>query len=458
MEYLSTRNQHRLFSFSQVVLEGLAPDGGLFVPKSIPNFSSNLDELARLNYQELAAELFVPFCAPCLSKSQLQTIVQSAYSSFPSTPLRLVHLSNHSILELFYGPTLSFKDYALQLLAEFFEQLLPRGQQLNLLAATSGDTGSAAIAAVAGKKNLAIFTLFPDGKVSPIQKLQMTSAEAANVYNLAVAGNFDDCQKIIKQIFADLNFKNKFQLGAVNSINWARILGQIPHYFYAGLRHKKAFPKEPLKFCIPTGNFGHIYAGFIARQMGLPIEQLILATNENNILTRVVQSGEYKIQQAVTTLAPAMDIQRASNFERYLYHLYGGNTKQITSLMLDLQNTNFFMLPDTKRQRIKQDFLSETASKQEVIHTIKKYYKTENYLMDPHTAVGVSAATKLSKERTICLSTAHYAKFYETIEKIINSKVELPPSIKKLFVKTQRFDRVAASSEQVTRFMLNKLS
>ena len=283
MKYISTRNKICAFDFSSVVLEGLAPDGGLFIPSVLPDFSKNLNKFSQLSYQDLACEIFFPFCKESFEKKQLKEIIYKTYQNFSDPPCKLQHLKTHSILELFSGPTLSFKDYALQLLGNFFEKLLEKGKKINVLAATSGDTGSAAIYALQEKKNCSIVTLFPKNRISLIQKLQMATVVADNVFNLEVAGNFDDCQRIIKQVFQDLAWKKKYHLGAVNSINWARILGQITHYFYAGLKQKQDFPNEELIFSVPTGNFGHIYAGWLAKKMGLPIKKLLLATNENNI-------------------------------------------------------------------------------------------------------------------------------------------------------------------------------
>lgn len=458
MEYISTRNSKKIFSFSETVLEGLAADGGLLIPKTLPDFSQQLGNLENLSYQQLANTLLIPFCEPCLSAKQIHRIVHQSYQNFTEPPLKLQHLSQHSILELFYGPTLSFKDYALQLLANFFEELLPKSEKMNILGATSGDTGSAAISAMANKKNLSIFTLFPKDKVSFVQKLQMTTVVAPNVYNLEIAGNFDDCQNIIKQIFTELPFKKKFRLGAINSINWARILGQITHYFYAGLLQKKAYPNQPLIFCVPTGNFGHIYAGLLAKKMGLPIEKLLLATNENDILTRLIHQGKYQVQEFVKTLSPAMDIQKASNFERYLYLLCKEDTKQVVSLMQKFQQTGEFTLQKEQRKKIAEDFLSDTATQEQVKQTIKKYYHNENYLLDTHTAVGISVAEKLSHSRTICFATAHPAKFYETIEKIINNKIELPFSVKQLFPKKQKLYEMKAQKEEIMSFIEKKLA
>jgi threonine synthase len=291
-----------------------------------------------------------------------------------------------------------------------------------------------------------------------VQKLQMTTVLADNVYNLEVKGNFDDCQRVIKEIFSELAFKKKFQLGAINSINWARILGQITHYFYAGLKQLKEKPQDELHFCVPTGNFGHIYAGLVAKKMGLPIKKLILATNENDILTRLINEGSYQVQEAVATLAPAMDIQRASNFERYLYFLCDQDTQQVASMMKKFQEHNCLNLSRGQRKKMATDFISASANQEQVSKTIQKYYSEQHYLLDTHTAVGVFVAEQLSPSRTICLSTAHPAKFYDSIEKIIQKEIPKPPSIQQLFSKKQKMEKIAASKEQVMQFVQEKLS
>lgn len=459
MEYISTRGKSNPLNFSKTVLEGLAPDGGLFLPQTIPNFSKKLQELAKLTYQELAVELFIGFVSPDYNKEQLKKLIATAYSSFPKEPAKLKHLKKHSILELFYGPTMSFKDYALQFLGCLFEDILKKRQtKLNILGATSGDTGSAAIYAVKGKKNITITMLFPKGMVSHVQKLQMSTIIDDNIFNLEIAATFDDCQNLIKNTFEKHNLKQKFHLGAVNSINWARILAQTTHYFYAGLQFIRDFPNQNLNFCIPTGNFGNIYAGFLAKKMGLPVVKLILATNENDILVRTIQQGDYSILAPQKTLSPAMDIQKASNFERYLYYLCKQDSEQVCLLMHQLKNKSAFQLDKKQILKMQQDFLAAAAPQPEANQTLKNYYEQEDYLMDTHTAVGVTVANKLCEERVICLATAHPAKFYDTIEPILKTKVALPPAIQKLFTKQQKVFSIANQEQQLEDFLTKNLS
>ena len=296
--------------------------------------------------------------------------------------------------------------------------LSKKNKQLNILGATSGDTGSAAIHSIKDKKNLAIFMLFPEGKVSPIQKMQMSTVLDKNVFNLEVAGNFDDCQNIIKEIFQNQPFKKRYSLGAVNSINWARILAQITHYFYAVLSFQKKFStKEKVNICVPTGNFGNVFAGYLAKKMGLPVDKIIIATNENNILTRVVQTGNYSIKKTVATSSPAMDIQKASNFERYLYYLCNQDNKKVLDLMLQLQEKKSFQLDAAQKKKMQSDFLSDFATQKEVERTIKKYYEKEGYLLDTHTAVGVECSRKIKPQKNDLLGYSPPCKRLSTNRK-----------------------------------------
>ena len=459
MEYFSTRNSSLKKSFSDIVIEGLAPDGGLYLPCQVPDFKNSLKKLSELSYPDLAAELFVPFFGSDYKREEINSLAQKSYLAFPKPPLKLMHLEQHSVLELFYGPTFSFKDYAMQFLGNLFEFVLrKKNKQLNILGATSGDTGSAAIYSIRGKKNLAIFMLFPEGKVSPIQKMQMSTVLDKNVFNLEVAGDFDDCQNIIKGIFQNQPFKKRYSLGAVNSINWARILAQITHYFYAALSFQKDYPKHKINFCVPTGNFGNVFAGYLAKKMGLPVDKIIIATNENNILTRAVQTGNYSMKKAIATSSPAMDIQKASNFERYLYYLCNQDNKKVLDFMLQLQEKKSFQLDAAQKKKMQSDFLSDFATQKEVERTIKKYYEKEGYLLDTHTAVGVSVAEKLNLKRTICLATAHPAKDYQPIEKIIKNQVPFPPEIEPLFSKEEKTYKIAASQEKIEEFIAEKLA
>ncbi|NQZ59062.1 MAG: threonine synthase, partial [Lentisphaeraceae bacterium] len=350
-----------------------------------------------------------------IPRTDLKRLIDESYATFSDSLVCPVKkLNGISVLELFHGPTLAFKDVALQFLGKLFAYILDeRGTSLNILGATSGDTGSAAIEGVRGQKNINIFMMHPAGKTSPLQELQMTSVLDENVFNIAVEGNFDDCQALMKGAFADLDFKDKYSLGAVNSVNWARILAQTVYYFHAW---SQLDSDEAVNFCVPTGNFGDIFAGFIARSMGLPINKLVLASNENDILAKFFNSGVYQRGEVKFTVSPAMDIQVSSNFERFLYFLVGKNPELVSSYMNEFNETGKITVDDKFMQT--NDFLiAATTNTAETHSAIKKYWNDEEYLLDPHTAVGVFVAESFDLEGpVICLSTAHPAKFPDAIK------------------------------------------
>jgi threonine synthase len=339
MKYISTRGGIQPISFKDAVIMGLATDGGLLLPESYPTVShAELSAWRSLSYQQLAFEIISRYVDD-IPAADLKQLIHRSYATFVHPEVTpLVRQNGVWILELFHGVTLAFKDVALQLLGNIFEYILAeRQERLNIIGATSGDTGSAAIHGVRGKKGINIFILHPYGKTSPVQAMQMTTVTDDNVHNIAIRGTFDDCQNIIKTLFNDLEFKEKYSMGAVNSINWARVLAQVVYYFYAWLRVKET-GDEPVCFSVPTGNFGDIFAGYVAKRMGLPIEKLLLATNENNILTRFINDGDYSLVDVVATVSPSMDIQVASNFERYLYHLFGDKPKRVLSAFAEIRD------------------------------------------------------------------------------------------------------------------------
>lgn len=415
MKYISTRGGVEPIPFKDAVMMGMASDGGLLIPENFPNISDKLKSWRSLSFQELAFEIFSLYIDDISSKD-LKKLIHNSYSTFEHdlvTPV--ARQKNLDILELFHGPTLAFKDVALQFLGNTFEHILAeRDGKLNILGATSGDTGSAAIQGVKGKKNIHIFIMHPDGRTSPLQALQMTSVLDENVFNIAVDGSFDDCQNIMKETFADLDFKEKYQLGAVNSVNWARILAQTVYYFHA--YNQVAEEGQEISFSVPTGNFGDIFAGYIARSMGLPIDKLILATNENDILSRFFNSGVYQMVGDVNfTISPAMDIQIASNFERYLFFLVNRDPKRVNELMNAFKSTGTMSLTEEEMKN-NECFISSSAGTEKTLATIKKYWDQEKYILDPHTSVGVTVAEELDLQtRTVCLSTAHPAKFPDAI-------------------------------------------
>jgi threonine synthase len=459
MKYISTRGNIAPIGFKDAVMMGLATDGGLILPESIPQIDrETLSAWSRLSYPELAFNVISLF-ADDIPKQDLKELIDRSYASFDhpdTTPL--VRKDGVYILELFHGPTLAFKDVALQLLGNLFEYLLKeRGEKMNILGATSGDTGSAAIAGVRGKENINIFILHPHLKTSPIQALQMTTVLDENVHNIAVKGTFDDCQEIVKSLFNDLDFKKEYALGAVNSINWARVLAQVVYYFYAWGRLPE---QQEVVFSVPTGNFGDIFAGYLAKRMGLPIEKLLLATNENNILSRFVASGDYSLGQVVQTVSPSMDIQLASNLERYLYYLFNESPQRVRDAFAELQQTGRIVFSKEEIERVQSEFLTCSVSEQQTLETIASFNSETGYILDPHTAVGVRGALECVADRAsvICLATAHPAKFGEAVEKGIGFPPPLPPQLAALIGLESRCEVMEADREQIKRFVQEKAS
>jgi len=457
MKYLSTRGKIEPIGFKDAVMMGLATDGGLILPEEIPAVSpETLAAWRTLSYRDLAYQV-ISLYATDIPPAVLKELIDRSYASFnhpETTPL--VHEDGVYILELFHGPTLAFKDVALQLLGNLFEYLLKeRGEHLNILGATSGDTGSAAIAGVRGKENINIFILHPHLKTSPIQARQMTTVLDANVHNIAVKGTFDDCQGIVKSLMNDLEFKKEYCLGAVNSINWARVLAQVVYYFYAWARLPEG---DAVTFAVPTGNFGDIFAGYVAKRMGLPIKKLLLATNENNILTRFVKDGDYSLGSVVQTVSPSMDIQLASNFERYLYFLYDENPATVREAFAELENTGRIAFTDEQLARVREEFSTASVGEQETIDTIAEFYKKTGYLLDPHTAVGVRAAQREVKDGSaaVCLATAHPAKFGDAVERGIGFPPPLPPELAKLESLPTRCEIMDPDRLAVKSFLMEK--
>ena len=457
MRYISTRGGIEPLGFQDAVMMGLARDGGLLLPETLPTIEpSVLDRWQHLPYQQLAREVLALFIDD-IPAHDLEDLVDRSYASFAHPQVTPVCKQGEVyILELFHGPTLAFKDVALQLLGNLFEYVLTRtGGFMNILGATSGDTGSAAIAGVRGKNNINIFILHPHGRTSPIQALQMTTVLDPNVFNIAVHGTFDDAQGIVKEIFNDLTFRDSYRLGAVNSINWARVLAQVVYYVYAYLKLRK-IGSNSIDFSVPTGNFGDIFAGYVARKL-LPascIHTLILATNANDLLTRFVTRGDYSRGQVIATSSPSMDIQIASNFERYLYYLRDENGAQVRQDMDGFAATGVLDLSAFK-ERVAQDFRSCSVSEAETIETIGDFHRQHGYLLDPHTAVGVRAALELkAPERpVVCLATAHPAKFGAAVVQAIGSEPPLPPALAGLTGKESRCAVLDAKTAVIRDFI-----
>jgi threonine synthase len=418
MRYISTRGAQEPLGFKAAVMTGLARDGGLLLPAEIPYVASRLPAWQTLSYPDLAFEIMQLFCD--IPAPDLQSIIRRSYSTFRHPDITpVVSVDDIHVLELFHGPTLAFKDVALQFLGNVFEYILDQdNRELNILAATSGDTGSAAICGVRGREHIRIFVMHPRGRVSPTQERQMTSVLDDNVFNIAVEGTFDDCQRIMKELFSDLAFKDHYSLGTVNSINWARVLAQVVYYFFAAFRVMRLTGAHRIRFSIPTGNFGDIFAGYIAQRMGLPISRLILATNENDILSRFFNTGEYRQGDVHSTISPSMDIQVASNFERYLFYRTGEDALVLRDLMAGFGKSGRLTVAPLPDGRIDDLISAGSANTAETLATIRKFHQDHGYLLDPHTAVGVHVAEqhRHTGEPMICLATAHPAKFSHAIQ------------------------------------------
>jgi threonine synthase len=455
MKYQSTRGARPLISFQDAVMTGLARDGGLFLPAAIPDVRPELAAWRKLNYAGLAFEIMRRFAD--LPPADLRALIARSLAAFrhpeiaPVVPLGRLHL-----LELFHGPTLAFKDIALQFLGHLFAyELDRRGGQLNILAATSGDTGSAAIHGIRGRPRMRIFVLYPHGRVSPLQERQMTTVPDANVFALAVAGSFDDCQNIVKALFGDLAFRDRAALGAVNSINWARLLSQIVYYFYAAFRVMERTGKARVRFAVPTGNFGDIFAGYLAWRMGLPVGRLVLATNENDILARFFNTGVYRRGRVCRTLSPSMDIQVASNFERYLFSRAGEDPGRLSRWMEEFQAGGELRIEPGPDGAVDPLFAAGTADTAACLAAIRETHAAHGYLLDPHSAVGVHVAQAFldPEEPMICLATAHPAKFAEAIRQATGRDLARHEILDALAGLPERRTVLPASVQAVRAFM-----
>ncbi len=459
MKYLSTRGKTSPLTFMEAGLAGLAPDGGLLIPESLPDLSGDLERLSRLDYAGLAREIFTRFVGD-IGPAELEGMVGRAYAGFrhPDTA-PAVRVGDRWVLELFHGPTLAFKDMAMQFLAQFFSHALARrGERLNILGSTSGDTGSAAIHGVRGQERVRIFMMHPEGRTSPLQELQMTSVLDENVHNLAVKGTFDDCQRIMKTLFADLPFKERHQLGAVNSVNWIRVMAQIVYYFHAGLKVMRESGVDRVQFSVPTGNFGNILAGYYAGRMGLPVSRLILATNENDILARFFNSGIYEAGAVAHTISPSMDIQVASNFERHLYEVLDGDTREVSRVMEGFGREGRVDLSERRSHPALALFRAGRADRAETLECIRKVHGATGYVLDPHTAVGVVVGDRLRESGVplVCLATAHPAKFPDALREAIGIE-PTHPVLEALKGAPTRCVRLPGEVEAVRRYLVEHL-
>ena len=464
MKYISTRGNAPELDFEQVLLTGLASDGGLYVPKTLPHFSTEqIAAMAGLRYDALAYEIVAPFIGDCIPEANLRSILKETYESFSHPAIApLIQLDrNEWVLELFQGPTLAFKDFALQLLGRLLDYVLKRRKQrVVIMGATSGDTGSAAIEGCRHCDNIDIFILHPHNRVSEVQRRQMTTVLEDNVHNIAVEGNFDDCQNIVKASFRDQSFLPEgLQLVAVNSINWARIMAQIVYYFYAAL--SLGAPAKTMAFSVPTGNFGDIFAGYLAKGMGLPVSQLVIATNRNDVLHRVMTDAVYARTELHQTLSPSMDISISSNFERLMFDLYDRDGDRIRALMEQF-NSDSISLDDTAMSSARELFDSAAIDDAATCDIISQVFKDSGYMLDPHSATGVGAAricNKNAEQPMVVLATAHPAKFPAAIaESGISAEATMPQHMQDLFEREERFEVLACDKAVVNQTMIERIS
>jgi len=455
MKYVSTRDNSKEYNFEQVFIKGLADDGGLYVPKSLKKYSfQELLELKNLSYNELSTEIINQFSSDFISKEELSALVKKSYSTFREKEVvKISNVGEIKLLELFHGPTLAFKDVAMQFIGNLYEYYLNKNdKKINIVVATSGDTGAAAIDAIKGKSNLNIFVLHPNNKISSVQRKIMTTVEEKNVFNIAIDGNFDDCQNIVKQMFSDLEFSKSINMSGVNSINWVRIIVQAVYYFYSYFK----LDKEIISFAVPTGNFGDVFAGYLAKQMGLPIDKLIVATNENDILHRAISKGDYVSKEVRETISPSMDIQLASNFERLIYYVNSSDSEKTAEIMKKVKQ-NSYQIEKNNLEIIQKDFLSESCNEQETLDIIKKNYEENNIILDPHTAIGVGAAKKLSFNDCVVLSTAHPCKFPEAIKNSINLKADLPDELMFVMEEKENYNIVDNEVEKIKQHIKERI-
>ncbi|MBY6081949.1 threonine synthase [Ruegeria arenilitoris] len=446
MKYISTRGQAPELSFEEAMLTGLARDGGLYLPSEIPVLSRDeVAALAGLPYEEIAFRVMWPYVSGSFAGDEFKEIIARAYAGFghdARAPLKQLN-ENHFLLELFHGPTLAFKDFAMQLIGQLFQVALKRrGERVTIVGATSGDTGSAAIEAFRGLDAVDVFILFPHGRVSEVQRRQMTTPADSNVHALAVDGDFDDCQAAVKDMFNDFDFRDGVKLAGVNSINFARVLAQVVYYFSAAT--SLGAPHRKVSFTVPTGNFGDIFAGYIAKRMGLPIDRLVVATNQNDILHRCLSGQGYFKGDTIPSISPSMDIQVSSNFERALYYAYGEDGRAVAQLMDELKQGGFYVSQGAM-EALRESFDSGRVSEEETLATIKSTLEHSAELVCPHTAVGIKVAedTRAADVPMVTLATAHPAKFPAAVEQASGVHPPLPSRMSDLYERPERVTRIA---------------
>ncbi len=458
MRFQSTRGQAPELGFDDVLLTGLARDGGLYLPTTWPQFNTaELKSFRALSYAALATEVTKPYLVESGVANALPEVMKQAYAPFdrPAVAPMVQLAPNTWLMELFHGPTLAFKDYALQVVGHLFDRVLSqKKERITIVGATSGDTGSAAIAACADRDAVDIIILHPKGRVSEVQRRQMTTVTAGNVHNVAIDGTFDDCQALVKAMFNDQTFRDEMHLSAVNSINWARIMAQMVYYFYGALA--LGAPDRPIAFAVPTGNFGNVFAGYCAAKMGLPIEAFLVGSNRNDILTRYFETGAMTTEQVIPSLSPAMDIQVSSNFERLLFESYGRDGNAVKRLMDGLAQSGSYTVESDARSVIDKQFIGSRLSDDETKAVMKSIYRETGLLIDPHTAIGVDAAQKSTLDPSvpkIVLSTAHPAKFPDAVEAATGVRPDLPPAMADLYDRRERYTELPNDLSQVQAFV-----
>ena len=456
MDYISTRGDtfSNYKSFSEVTMEGLASDGGLFVPVSIPKFTNKeIKELSGLSYIDLCVKIITKYTDKNFPENVLKEIAVQSYQNFSNGNIApLIELEESLyMLELYHGPTLAFKDFAMQFISRVFSRIL-KNNKITILGATSGDTGSAAIEALKGNEMVNVFILHPKGKVSEFQRKQMTTVISKNIYNIAIDGNFDDCQALVKNLFVNNSFNKKFNLSSINSINWCRVLAQVVYYFYSALQLLKY--NKMINFSVPTGNFGDAYAGYIAKQMGLPINKIIIATNSNKILSDFFSTGVYKISEVISTISPSMDIQVASNFERLLFEAVGHDSKIVVKHMNELKNNGFFKVNEGILHELKETFVGKTVTDDLTLKRIKDTYQKYKRIIDPHTAVGLEASLQSHIEGSkIILGTASPIKFSQAVENALGRLPKFPNSYNKIMESNEKYYNLDNNSKLLKDFI-----
>ncbi len=460
MQYVSTRGEAPALGFSDALLAGLARDGGLYLPQEWPHFgSAEIRAMRGISYPDLAVRLLTPFLGDEIDAADFERIVGEAYATFRHDAVcPLVQTgANEFVLELFHGPTLAFKDVAMQLLARLMDHVLAaRGERATIVGATSGDTGGAAIDAFAGRDRADIFILFPHGRVSPVQQRQMTSSTSENVHALAIEGNFDDCQGLVKGLFNNHGFRDKVSLSGVNSINWARIMAQIVYYFSSAI--SLGSPDRPVSFTVPTGNFGDIFAGYAAKRMGLPIERLIIATNDNDILARTLETGRYETRAVIETTSPSMDIQISSNFERLLFEAGGRDDAMVRRAMENLKQSGTFALEAKQLSAIRSEFAAGRSTVEEAAGTIRALLDGDGYLIDPHTATALCVGRRNNDAKVpmVVLSTAHPAKFPAAVEAACGVTPKLPDHLSDLMRREEKFTVLPSDQKMLEDYILRR--